>query len=183
MIVFSLIEICSSSILIFLIFFQDLLSKIDKETKDVKSSIEVLKYKSYPEIMLSDHKPVAALLSITLPAKQGIRELVMEPQHQPWIKSKSMKVHIRHTGMGKLSPVTCGHWVGLYKSGWVNKASYFTWAYVQKKKKPKGGFDLKAKFGKSTHPKEGEAIEAVYFMSKNSSEPAAVITIKCGYFV
>lgn len=163
--------------------FQELLTKIDSNTKDVKSPIEVLKYKSYPEIMLSDHKPVAALLSILLPTQQGIRELVMKPVHQPWIKSKSMKLHIRHTGMGKLSPVTSGHWVGLYKSGWVNKASYFSWAYVQKKKKPKGGFDLKAKFGKSAHPKEGEAIEAVYFMSKNSSEPAAVITIKCGYFV
>ena len=88
--------------------------------------------------MLSDHKPVAALLSILLPTGQGIRELVMKPVHQPWIKSKSMKLHIRHTGMGKLSPVTSGHWVGLYKSGWVNKASYFSWAYVQKKKKPKG---------------------------------------------
>ena len=133
--------------------------------------------------MLSDHKPVVALLSVVFPLDKGIRELEMLPVHTSWIKGKSLKIHIKHLGLGQLSPATSGHWVGLYKKGWVNKASYFASAYVKKKKKPKGGYDLKAKFGGRSHPKAGDSIEAVYFMSKDSSEPAASIEIKCGYFV
>jgi hypothetical protein len=162
---------------------QELLKKIDNESKKLHPAIEVLSYKSYPAIMLSDHKPVAALLSVVFPANQGTRELEMQPTFPNWIKGKSLKIQIKHKGMGKLSPAKCGHWVGLYKKGWVNKAKYFTWAYVEKKKKPKGDFDLKAKFATRSHPKSGDAIEAVYFMSKDSSEPAAVIEMKCGYFV
>lgn len=164
--------------------FQELLTKIDNESKKVTPSIEVISYKSYPEIKISDHKPVAALLNVVLPSSQGIRQLEMEPQHTTWFKKKSMKIHIKHLGLsGKISPASSGHWVGLYKKGWVNKSTYFTYAHVQKKNKPKGGYDLKAKFGTRAHPGEGDAIEAVYFMSKDASEPAAVIEVKCGYFV
>ena len=100
---------------------QELLTKIGNDTKRVSPSIEVLSYVSYPKIMLSDHKPVAALLSVVFPSSQGTKELEMQPVKPIWMKGKSLKILLKFKDFGKSSPTSCGHWVGLYECDLVRR--------------------------------------------------------------
>ena len=149
------------------------MAKIDKEGVNNEEKVKVLSYTSYPEMKLSDHKPVAATLGISFPSPPTVLPKLQVD------KGSKCKVLISIEGLGKVNPSKDGHWLGLYKKYWVKKVSHISFVYLQKRKKPKGKFSYKATFGASSRPKSGEIVQAVYYMSKDYSRPSAFIEFKC----
>lgn len=135
--------------------------------------MKVTSYTSYPEMTLSDHKPVAATLSITFPSlSTAIPKLQLD-------KGSKCKIVVCLEGMGKVNPVKNCHWIGVYKKDWVNKVKYKSFVYVQKRNKPRGKFLYKATFGSGCSPKSGDVVQAVYFMSQDYSKPCGFIEFMC----
>ena len=143
--------------------YRALLAELSNRTEGLfNSPVQVLCYRSYPLIKLSDHKPVSATLRVSFKELQP--SIAMK--HPQWTATgRRLKVDVRCAPEKGLGSYKTGDWVGLFAEDWVNKLAYTAWARVQKKRKPKGEFLYKVKFSSSAHPGKVMNLQLVYFRS------------------